>query len=67
MNVNEELISKELNSAYYQIEALKNNLQKIKDISYESIQKNGPSTNWVIINKLAHECQKILDHKIKTP
>ena len=50
-----------------QIEALKNNLQKIKDISYESIQKNGPSTNWVIINKLAHECQKILDHKIKTP
>ena len=27
---NEELISKELNSAYYQIEALKNNLQKIK-------------------------------------
>ena len=67
MRENKELLSKDLNLVFYQIEALKNNLQKIKDVSYESIQKNGPNTDWVIVNKLAHECQKILENKIKTP
>lgn len=49
-----------------QINSLKDKLQKIKDLSYSSIEKSGPNTDWVIVNNLAHECQKIVEYKIKT-
>jgi hypothetical protein len=50
-----------------QIEILKSKLQKIKDISYGSIQRDGSNPDWAMVNNLAHECKNILEYKIKTP
>tara|TARA_B110000211_G_C14018059_1_gene526270 strand:- start:342 stop:560 length:219 start_codon:yes stop_codon:yes gene_type:complete len=50
-----------------QIEILKSKLQKIKDISYGSIQRDEPNPDWAMVNNLAHECKNILEYKIKTP
>lgn len=50
-----------------QIEELEVNINKILQLSFDTINKHGPRTNIVLINKIAHESLKILKDKIKSP
>lgn len=50
-----------------QLEELELNVNKILQLSFDTINKYGPRTNTVLINKLAHDSLKILKEKLKTP
>jgi hypothetical protein len=50
-----------------QIEELELNIENILKLSFDTINRHGPRTNIVLINKIAHESLKILKDKIKSP